>query len=173
LRSATALSGGASEPARRARFAARNWAGEIEKFAPSLKAAIVHPSAMNPRMCTIFRRSCGNLDLVIHELRSLLRVAPLKDIAGVSSFSTRRRRSERQRQADPRRESLKARARIALTGTPVENSSGRFVVDLRFSQSGPARLSTHSSGYAKNLAEREHNPYGRCASWWRPTSCGA
>src|SRR5438105_3129818 len=31
---------------------------------------------------------------------------------------------------------LKARARIALTGTPVENHLGDLVVDLRFHQSG-------------------------------------
>ena len=59
-----------------------NWAGEIEKFAPGLKAAIVHPSAMKPEDVQQFSESrAKSLDLVITSYGSLLRIAPLKDIA--------------------------------------------------------------------------------------------
>src|SRR5208282_1054470 len=50
-----------------------NWAGEIEKFAPDLKAAIVHPSAMTPEDVQQFSESrAENLDLVITSYGSLL-----------------------------------------------------------------------------------------------------
>ena len=43
---ASARTANRTEPAGRARFAARQLGGEIERFAPGLKTLIAHPSAM-------------------------------------------------------------------------------------------------------------------------------
>ena len=59
-----------------------NWAAEIEKFAPTLKAVIFHPSAMRPEDVRQFSEgSAQNLDLVITTYGSLLRIPSLQDIA--------------------------------------------------------------------------------------------
>ena len=105
-----------------------NWASEIERFAPGLTALIAHPSAMPRRRAEGARCRSGSrdVDLVITTYGSLLRVPWLAD-DGVAArrCSTRRRRSRipaPSRRA--RSKQLDAHARIALTGTPVENRLG-------------------------------------------------
>ena len=82
-----------------------NWAAEIERFAPGLKAKIVHPSAMTPdqvRQFTPDQR--GGIDLAITSYGSLLRMPVLaRDATGALSFSTRRRRSRTRTPSRPRR----------------------------------------------------------------------
>src|SRR4051794_29027159 len=53
-----------------------NWAAEIEKFAPGLKAAIVHPSAMPADQVKVFAaEQASEYDLIITSYGSLLRNA--------------------------------------------------------------------------------------------------
>jgi len=139
-----------------------NWAGEIEKFAPGLKAAIVHPSAMAPEDVQNFSESrAACLDLVITSYGSLLRIAPLKDIAWrfviLDEAQAIKNASAKQTRAA---KVLKARARIALTGTPVENHLGDLWSIFDFLNPGLLGSAKQFKRYAKTLAEREHNPYG-------------
>ncbi len=139
-----------------------NWAGEIEKFAPDLKAAIVHPSAMKPEDVQQFSEGrAENLDLVITSYGSLLRVAPLKDIAWrfviLDEAQAIKNASAKQTRAA---KALKARARIALTGTPVENHLGDLWSIFDFLNPGLLGSAKQFKRYAKTLAAREHNPYG-------------
>jgi superfamily II DNA or RNA helicase len=139
-----------------------NWAGEIEKFAPGLKAAIVHPSAMKPEDVQQFSEShAESVDLVITSYGSLLRIAPLKDIAWrfviLDEAQAIKNASAKQTRAA---KVLKARARIALTGTPVENHLGDLWSLFDFLNPGLLGSAKQFKRYAKNLAEREHNPYG-------------
>jgi non-specific serine/threonine protein kinase len=139
-----------------------NWAGEIEKFAPGLKAAIVHPSAMTPEDVQNFSESrAACLDLVITSYGSLLRIAPLKDIAWrfviLDEAQAIKNASAKQTRAA---KVLKARARIALTGTPVENHLGDLWSIFDFLNPGLLGSAKQFKRYAKTLAEREHNPYG-------------
>ena len=95
---------------------------------PPAGVLIVHPSAMpaEAARCTARPSALAGLDLVITSYGSLLRIAGAAEtaLAAVRS-STRRRRSRiPARQADPAAKALKAGARIALTGTPVENHLG-------------------------------------------------
>ncbi len=103
-----------------------NWKSEIERFAPSLEARFLHPSQTpkdeqkqweaDPE--TAFQKT----DLVITTYGMLLRQKWLKDIAwrfvildeaqAIKNPSTRQTQSVKK---------LSASARIALTGTPVEN----------------------------------------------------
>jgi non-specific serine/threonine protein kinase len=139
-----------------------NWAGEIEKFAPSLKAAIVHSSAMNPEDLQQFSECrAASLDLVITSYGSLLRLASLKDIAWrfviLDEAQAIKNPNAKQTRAA---KGLKARARIALTGTPVENHLGDLWSIFDFLDPGLLGSAKQFKRYAKNLAAREHNPYG-------------
>src|SRR5579875_1303791 len=139
-----------------------NWAGEIEKFAPSLKATIVHPSAMKTEDVQQFSEDhAKNIDLVITSYGSLLRIAPLKDIAWrfviLDEAQAIKNASAKQTRAA---KALKAQARIALTGTPVENRLGDLWSLFDFLNPGLLGSAKQFKRYANSLAAREHNPYG-------------
>ncbi|MGO9673012.1 MAG: DEAD/DEAH box helicase [Methylocella sp.] len=139
-----------------------NWAGEIEKFAPSLAFAIVHPSVMKPEDLQHFSQDrAESLDLVITSYGSLLRIASLKDIAWrfvvLDEAQAIKNAAAKQTRAA---KALKARARIALTGTPVENHLGDLWSIFDFLNPGLLGTARQFKRYAKNLAAREHNPYG-------------
>ena len=100
-------------------------------------------------------------DLVITSYGSLLRIAALKDIAWrfviLDEAQAIKNASAKQTRAA---KALKARARIALTGTPVENHLGDLWSLFDFLNPGLLGSAKQFKRYAKNLAEREHNPYG-------------
>ena len=58
---------------------------------------------------------------------------------------------------------LEARARIALTGTPVENRLGDLWSIFDFLNPGLLGSAKEFARFAKRLAERPHNPYGAAA----------
>ena len=147
-----------------------NWAEEIERFAPSLNARIVHPSAMTAEQVRqVTLDDLQGLDLAITSYGSLLRVpvlaeTPWRLVILDEAQAIKNPKAKQTRAA----KSLKADARIALTGTPVENHLG----DLWsiFDVINPGLLGTASqfATYAKRLAEREHNPYGPLRELVRP-----
>jgi non-specific serine/threonine protein kinase len=63
---------------------------------------------------------------------------------------------------------LQAAARIALTGTPVENRLGDLWSLFDFLNPGLLGSAKGFAQYAKGLAERQHNPYGPLRSLVRP-----
>src|SRR3979409_1617384 len=63
---------------------------------------------------------------------------------------------------------LKARARIALTGTPVENHLGDLWSIFDFINPGLLGNAKQFTRYTKGLAERAHNPYGPLRELVRP-----
>ncbi|MGB7046629.1 MAG: DEAD/DEAH box helicase, partial [Methylocella sp.] len=139
-----------------------NWAAEIEKFAPGLKAAIVHPSAMRPEDLRQFsEESAQNLDLVITSYGSLLRIPSLKDISWrfvvLDEAQAIKNADAKQTRAA---KALKADARLALTGTPVENHLGDLWSIFDFLNPGLLGTAKQFKRYATSLAAREHNPYG-------------
>ncbi len=64
--------------------------------------------------------------------------------------------------------SSSARARIALTGTPVENRLADLWSIFDFINPGLLGSAREFSSYAKRLAERPHNPYGPLRDLIRP-----
>jgi non-specific serine/threonine protein kinase len=147
-----------------------NWAAEIEKFAPDLKAAILHPSAMTQdRIKAFTAEQAADHDLVITSYGSLLRVPAL---AGTSwrfvildEAQAIKNPAARQTKAA---KALRAKARIALTGTPVENHLGDLWSIFDFINPGLLGNAKQFSRYAKTLAERTHNPYGPLRELVRP-----
>ena len=63
---------------------------------------------------------------------------------------------------------LKARARIVLTGTPVENHFGDLWSIFDFINPGLLGNAKQFTRYTKRLAERTHNPYGPLRELVRP-----
>jgi superfamily II DNA or RNA helicase len=147
-----------------------NWAAEIGKFAPDLKAVIVHPSAMTAGQIGEFTpaRAAG-LDLAITSYGSLLRIKALSDIewryAILDEAQAIKNPNAKQTRAA---KALKANARIALTGTPVENHLGDLWSIFDFINPGLLGSAKQFSRYAKALADRESNPYGPLRELVRP-----
>jgi superfamily II DNA or RNA helicase len=147
-----------------------NWAAEIERFAPDLKAAIVHPSAMSAEQIGEFdAMQAEGLDLVITSYGSLLRIRPLSAIewryAILDEAQAIKNPNAKQTRAA---KALKATARIALTGTPVENHLGDLWSIFDFINPGLLGSAQQFRRYAKTLADRESNPYGPLRELVRP-----
>ncbi|HUG68261.1 MAG TPA: DEAD/DEAH box helicase [Pirellulaceae bacterium] len=103
-----------------------NWKSEIEKFAPSLRAAFVHPSETSPeelsRMAKRPERELQDIDVVLTTYGMLLRQTWLLDVhwhvVVLDEAQAIKNPAARQTKSVKR---VKADARIALTGTPIEN----------------------------------------------------
>ncbi|MBF0154818.1 MAG: DEAD/DEAH box helicase [Magnetococcales bacterium] len=147
-----------------------NWATEMERFAPGLTALIVHPSVMPVEsMKELMPDRFQGIDLAITSYGTLLRMPVLAEVhwrlVVVDEAQAIKNPKAKQTQAA---KALKARARIALTGTPVENHMGDLWSIFDFINPGLLGTLKEFSGYAKRLAEREHNPYGPLRELVRP-----
>ena len=144
-----------------------NWAAEVEKFAPDLKIAIVHPSAMTPEQIKAF--APDGLDLAITSYGSLLRIPALGTIewrhAILDEAQAIKNPNAKQTRAV---KALKAASRIALTGTPVENHLGDLWSIFDFINPGLLGSAKQFSRYVKSLADRESNQYGPLRELVRP-----
>ena len=147
-----------------------NWAAEIEKFAPSLKAVIVHPSAMPADEVKAFTAEhASDYDLAITSYGFLLRIPVFAEVDWrfviLDEAQAIKNPNARQTKAA---KALKARARIALTGTPVENHLGDLWSIFDFINPGLLGNAKQFTRYTKRLAERTHNPYGPLRELARP-----
>jgi superfamily II DNA or RNA helicase len=146
-----------------------NWAAEIEKFAPGLNAVIVHPSAMPQDQLKQFTPArAAEYDLAITSYGSLRlpvlaetswRFVILDEAQAIKNPAARQTKAAK---------ALKAKARIALTGTPVENHLGDLWSIFDFINPGLLGNAKQFSRYAKALAERTHDPYGPLRDLVRP-----
>jgi SNF2 family DNA or RNA helicase len=139
-----------------------NWANEIERFTPSLRVKIVHPSAMTAEeIKSLEPASFARTDLAITSYGSLLRMSALTRASWrllvLDEAQAIKNADAKQTEAV---KSLRAQARIALTGTPIENHLGDLWSIFDFINPGLLGNAKQFSGYAKKLARRESNPYG-------------
>ncbi len=147
-----------------------NWASEIERFAPSLKARIVHPSAMTAdQVRQLTPEHLEGLDLAITSYGSLLRIPVLAQTSWrfVVLDEAQAIKNPKAKQTVAAK-ALKAKARIALTGTPVENHLGDLWSIFDFINPGLLGTAKQFGSYAKGLAERTHDPYGPLRELVRP-----
>ena len=147
-----------------------NWADEIARFAPSLKAAIIHPSAMTAdAFKTVTPEQLAELDLVITSYGTLprapwfggvrWRLAILDEAQAIKNPAAKQTRAAK---------ALTADCRIALTGTPVENHLGDLWSIFDFINPGLLGSAARFKSYARTLADRPHNPYGPLRELVRP-----
>jgi non-specific serine/threonine protein kinase len=147
-----------------------NWATEIERFAPDLTAMIVHPSAMPAdAFKQVTPDRFDGVDLAITSYGSLLRVPALAEtdwrLVVLDEAQAIKNPNAKQTRAA---KALRSKARIALTGTPVENHLGDLWSIFDFINPGLLGTARQFSSYTKGLAEREHNPYGPLRDLVRP-----
>jgi non-specific serine/threonine protein kinase len=115
------------------------------------------------------QKSLANVDLVITSYGSLLRIpcliqtpwrlAVLDEAQAIKIPGARQTRASKQ---------LNAHARIALTGTPVENRLGDLWSIFDFINPGLLGSSKEFTRFTKRLAARPQNPYGPLRELVRP-----
>jgi superfamily II DNA or RNA helicase len=147
-----------------------NWAAEIERFAPGLNVRVVHPSAMSAEdLNQMTGEGLSGLDLVITSYGSLLRLPVLGETAWrfvvLDEAQAIKNPNAKQTRAA---KALQAEARIALTGTPVENHLGDLWSIFDFINPGLLGSAKEFGRTTKALAERPHNPYGPLRDLVRP-----
>jgi non-specific serine/threonine protein kinase len=147
-----------------------NWAAEIERFAPSLKALIAHPSALpSDEFKAMDPTQIGDVDLVITSYSTLLRapwmievpwrLAVLDEAQAIKNPGAKQTRAVKK---------LKANARLALTGTPVENRLADLWSIFDFVNPGLLGTSKEFASFARRLGDRAHGSYGPLRELVRP-----
>jgi non-specific serine/threonine protein kinase len=147
-----------------------NWAAEIERFAPGLNALIAHPSVLPAaELKTFDAKRLRDVDVVITSYGSLLRLPWLADVAWRLAVldeaqAIKNPQSKQTRAA----KKLHAGARIALTGTPVENRLGDLWSIFDFVNPGLLGTAKEFTGFAKRLGERRQGSFGPLRELVRP-----
>jgi superfamily II DNA or RNA helicase len=148
-----------------------NWAAEIARFAPSLRALVAHPSAASPaeKRKADGPETLDDSDLIITSYGYLgrapwltaafWRILILDEAQAIKNPTAKQTKLVK---------ALKAEARIALTGTPIENRLGDLWSIFDFANPGLLGSSKQFSTFVKTLAERPHNPYGPLRELVRP-----
>ena len=135
-----------------------NWAAEAERFAPGLRLLVAHPSAMPPAELRALDEShLENFDLVITSYGTLLRLPNLAEVhwrvAALDEAQAIKNPGAKQtRQV----KTLKAGARIALSGTPVENRLSDLWSIFDFTHPGLLGSDKVFADFTKRLVGREH-----------------
>jgi non-specific serine/threonine protein kinase len=147
-----------------------NWAAEIDRFAPSLKALVAHPSVIPASELKELRpERLGAVDLVITSYGSLLRLPWLAEarwrLVVLDEAQAIKNPDAKQTRAAKK---LNAQARFALTGTPVENRLGDLWSIFDFLNPGLLGSSKEFTSLVKHLAENPHNAYGPLRELVRP-----
>lgn len=97
-----------------------NWESEARRFAPGLTVAIAHPSAGEidakaARKCDVVITTYGYLSRLSWATKASWDTVVLDEAQAIKNAGTAQARSVK---------ALKSRARLALTGTPIENRLG-------------------------------------------------
>jgi non-specific serine/threonine protein kinase len=132
-----------------------NWAAEVERFAPTLKVLIAHPSSMSAAgLKSMAPEGPANVDLVITSYGALLRydwltitrwqVAVIDEAQAIKNPGAKQTRAVKK---------LIARTRVALTGTPVENRLSDLWSIFDFTHPGLLGSDQAFAKYARRLAK--------------------
>ncbi len=145
-----------------------NWQQEAERFTPSLRCLIAHPSAMaQEELRALDAGRLANVDLVITSYGTLMRLPNLlamrwhlavaDEAQALKNPSAKQTRAVKQLQAD---------ARIALTGTPVENRLSDLWSIFDFTHPGLLGSQKAFAGFTKEMAQPHH--FGALRSLVKP-----
>jgi superfamily II DNA or RNA helicase len=147
-----------------------NWESEIARFAPDLRTLIAHPSMMaNADLQALDSSRLADVDLVITSYGTLVRtpaliaipwhLAVLDEAQAIKNPGAKQTRAVKQ---------LDARARIALTGTPVENRLGDLWSIFDFINAGLLGSSAEFARFTKRLAASAPGTFGPLRDLVRP-----
>ena len=135
-----------------------NWATEAERFAPDLRLLIAHPSFIPAAdLRRLDAAQLGRADLVITSYGTLSRVpaleamnwrlAVLDEAQAIKNPGAKQTRQVK---------NLKARTRIALTGTPVENRLSDLWSIFDFTHPGLLGSGRVFTGFARRMTKSGH-----------------
>jgi SNF2 family DNA or RNA helicase len=141
-----------------------NWKAEMKRFAPTLTAAFIHPSETDPATLTAMAAKTGgppaDTDVILTTYTMLPRHKWLLDVTwrlvildeaqAIKNPAARQTRAVKQ---------LKADARIALTGTPVENRLSDLWSLFDFLCPGLLGSTAKFKRFVKGLEARDHDRY--------------
>jgi non-specific serine/threonine protein kinase len=147
-----------------------NWASEIARFAPGLSFLVAHPSAMPAdALKAIDETQLQETDFVITTYGSV-RTLPWISSLGWNLVVIDEAQAIKNSEAKQTRavKTLRARARIALTGTPIENRLGDLWSIFDFINPGLLGSAKQFTALTKRLSERPHNAYGPLRELVRP-----
>ena len=141
-----------------------NWRREAERFAPSLALQFLHPAETDREtladVAAAPARLLAGVDLAVTTYAMLQRQPWLADVQwrlvildeaqAIKNPATRQSRAVR---------ALPARARVALTGTPIENRLGDLWALFDFLNPGLLGSRDVFNRFVKELQEREEQPF--------------
>ncbi len=150
-----------------------NWKAEMKRFAPTIEAAFIHPSETDKTAIAAAARGPDALlaktDVVLTTYGMLPRQPWLLDVdwrlvildeaQAIKNPSTAQAKTIKQ---------LKAKARIALTGTPVENRLSDLWSLFDFLCPGLLGSAARFKKFVKGLEAREHDRYAPLRNLVRP-----
>jgi len=150
-----------------------NWKAEMKRFTPTLSACFVHPSESSKAELAAMAqdpdRTFSNIDVALTTYGMLLRqkwmldvdwrLAILDEAQAIKNPSTRQTRAVKK---------LRSEARIALTGTPVENRLADLWSLYDFLCPGLLGSAAKFKEFVKGLEQREHDRYAPLRNLVRP-----
>ena len=147
-----------------------NWVAEQERFAPGLKALVAHTSEMPAAtLKSLGQKNLEGIDLVITSYGTLVRIPGLAarkwrlvildEAQAIKNPGTKQTRAVKK---------LQAGARIALTGTPIENRLGDLWSLFDFINPGLLGSAKEFTDYTRRLEGGQGNPYGPLRDLVRP-----
>ena len=131
-----------------------NWASEIERFTPGLRALVAHPSALPAgELKAMPQTRLADVDLVITSYGTVLRLPWLTDfswrVVVLDEAQAIKNPDSKQTRAVKK---LRAGSRIALTGTPVENRVSDLWSIFDFVNPGLLGSAKEFTGFMKRIA---------------------
>ncbi len=142
-----------------------NWRNEAETFAPGLKIKTLHPAETSRGEMQVIAEDVqarlSEYDLVMTTYSMVHRLSWLKEMTwslvildeaqAIKNSATRQTKAVKK---------LPARARIALTGTPIENRLGDLWSLFDFLNPGLLGSSKVFQGFVKTMQSREKDQFG-------------
>jgi non-specific serine/threonine protein kinase len=147
-----------------------NWVSEISRFAPGLAALVAHPSAMTgDDLAALDEDRLAAIDLVITSYGFARRLPSLAsfawDLLIVDEAQAIKNPNAQQTRAV---KAIRSRARVALTGTPIENRLGDLWSIFDLVNPGLLGSAAQFTALTRRLAERPHNAYAPLRDLVRP-----
>ncbi len=140
-----------------------NWKMELERFAPSLRSLFFHSSQLNKKSMDAMvndSKTLNNIDIVLTTYGTLMRQNWLQEqewqLLVLDEAQAIKNPAARQSKAV---KNLRAKSRIALTGTPVENRLSDLWSLFDFLNPGLLGSASRFKGFVKSLSERKSDQY--------------